>query len=65
MAASLVKVGFVDPMLVLRTDTLPEGAQWQYEVKLDGYRAIAFKSASGFTSARGTIRISTLATPGS
>jgi bifunctional non-homologous end joining protein LigD len=31
-------------MLLLRTDALPEGGQWQYEVKLDGYRAIAFKS---------------------
>ena len=31
-------------MLLLRTDRLPEGATWQYEIKLDGYRAIAFKS---------------------
>ena len=29
-------------MLLLRTDALPEGAQWLYELKLDGYRAIAF-----------------------
>jgi ATP-dependent DNA ligase len=32
-------------MLLLRTDRLPEGANLQYEVKLDGYRAIAFKSS--------------------
>lgn len=32
-------------MLLLRTDALPEGARWQYEVKLDGYRALAFKSS--------------------
>jgi DNA ligase D-like protein (predicted ligase) len=30
-------------MLLLRTDLLPRGEQWQYELKLDGYRAIAFK----------------------
>ncbi len=30
-------------MLLLRTDTLPSGDQWLYELKLDGYRAIAFK----------------------
>jgi bifunctional non-homologous end joining protein LigD len=32
-------------MLLLRTDKLPEGWTWQYEIKLDGFRAIAFKSA--------------------
>jgi hypothetical protein len=31
-------------MLLLRTDRLPEGANLQYEIKLDRYRAIAFKS---------------------
>src|SRR5687767_2429375 len=35
---------FIDPMLLLKTDSLPEGAQWLYELKLDGFRAIAFKS---------------------
>jgi bifunctional non-homologous end joining protein LigD len=30
-------------MLLLRSDSLPEGRQWLYELKLDGYRAIAFK----------------------
>jgi ATP-dependent DNA ligase len=35
---------FIDPMLLLRTDALPEGVEWQYELKLDGYRAIAFKT---------------------
>jgi DNA ligase D-like protein (predicted ligase) len=34
---------FIEPMLLLRTDALPEGAQWLYELKLDGYRAVAFK----------------------
>ena len=32
-------------MLLLRTDRLPSDAtRWQYELKFDGYRAIAFKS---------------------
>lgn len=31
-------------MLLLRTNRLPEGDAWEYELKLDGYRAIAFKS---------------------
>jgi len=35
--------GFVQPMLLLRTDSLPSGENWLYELKLDGYRAIAFK----------------------
>jgi bifunctional non-homologous end joining protein LigD len=41
-----VKAGFVEPMLLLRTDTLTDdGTRWVYELKLDGYRAIAFKTA--------------------
>ena len=43
MAAS-VRARFFEPMLLLRTDRLPDGAQWMYELKLDGYRAIAVKS---------------------
>jgi bifunctional non-homologous end joining protein LigD len=35
---------FIEPMLLLQTAKLPEGAQWLYELKLDGYRAIAFKT---------------------
>ena len=34
---------FIEPMLLLRTDSLPDSDQWMYELKLDGYRAIAFK----------------------
>jgi len=44
MANSQTKARFIEPMLLLRTDRLPEGDTWEYEVKLDGYRAIAFKS---------------------
>ncbi len=31
-------------MLLLRAERLPEGANWLYELKLDGYRALALKS---------------------
>ncbi len=40
-----MRAGFVEPMLLLRTDRLPEGPEWTYEIKLDGYRALAFKKA--------------------
>jgi hypothetical protein len=33
---------FIEPMLLRRTDCLPSGAPRLYELKLDGYRAIAF-----------------------
>jgi len=38
------KAAFIPPMLLLRTETLREGSLWRYEIKLDGYRAIAYKS---------------------
>jgi len=44
MASAQNKARFIEPMLLLRTNRLPEGDAWEYEVKLDGYRAIAFKS---------------------
>jgi ATP-dependent DNA ligase len=31
-------------MLLLRTEMLPEGPEWGYEIKLDGYRALTFKT---------------------
>jgi bifunctional non-homologous end joining protein LigD len=35
---------FIEPMLLLPARTLPEGANWAYELKLDGYRALAIKT---------------------
>jgi len=32
-------------MLLLKTERLPEGDRWCYELKLDGYRGVAFKSS--------------------
>jgi DNA ligase D-like protein (predicted ligase) len=42
--AANAKPRFIEPMLLLRTDILPEGVEWAYEIKLDGYRALAFKT---------------------
>lgn len=36
---------FIEPMECLSVPKLPDGSQWVYEIKLDGYRAIAVKSA--------------------
>jgi bifunctional non-homologous end joining protein LigD len=44
VTATKIKASVVEPMLLLRTSHLPEGADWLYEVKLDGYRALAIKS---------------------
>jgi bifunctional non-homologous end joining protein LigD len=38
---------FIEPMLCLAVDKLPEGPPWEYEVKLDGYRAIAVRTKAG------------------
>jgi len=37
------KAEFIEPMLLQRTDKLPEGPDWIYELKLDGYRSLAIK----------------------
>ena len=39
-----VKRHFVEPMLLLRTDALPDDRRWDYQLKLDGYRAVAFRT---------------------
>ena len=38
------KAKFIEPMLLQRTERLPKGPDWVYEIKLDGYRALAIKS---------------------
>jgi ATP-dependent DNA ligase len=42
--ADKIKASFIPPMLLVRTEKLPEGQDWLYELKLDGYRSIAFKT---------------------
>jgi bifunctional non-homologous end joining protein LigD len=44
MPAPKVQAKFIDPMLLLRTEKLPEGNGILYELKFDGFRAIAFKT---------------------
>ena len=40
-----IKAAFIEPMLLLRTDALPdEPARWEYQLKFDGYRAVAFRT---------------------
>jgi len=43
------EASFVEPMECLSVLKLPEGDQWIWEVKLDGYRALAVKSGTGVT----------------
>jgi ATP-dependent DNA ligase len=40
------KASFVEPMECLSVARLPEGSQWLWEIKLDGYRALAVKCGS-------------------
>src|SRR5580765_4855356 len=44
MPAQKRKNAFVEPMLLLRAESLPDGDAWQYELKFDGYRALAIKT---------------------
>jgi ATP-dependent DNA ligase len=39
----MTDVHFIEPMQCLAVKKLPEGEDWQYELKLDGYRALVVK----------------------
>jgi ATP-dependent DNA ligase len=56
-ALLVAKICFIDPMYALAVQSLPEGKEWLYEVKLDGYRALAGKDSTGVTiwSRRGNV----------
>src|SRR2546430_16935271 len=43
------EASFIEPMECLAASKLPEGSNFVWEVKLDGYRVVAVKSASGVT----------------
>ena len=49
---------FIEPMACLAVADLPTGSDWEYELKLDGYRAIAFKTRGRVHLSRATARIS-------
>ena len=44
VSESNVQARFIEPMLLRPAATLPPGAGWAYELKLDGFRAVAIKS---------------------
>ena len=43
------KSGFIEPMDCLPVPKLPVGPEWVWEIKLDGYRAVAVKSGDAVT----------------
>src|SRR5580704_1096484 len=43
------EASFVEPMECLSVSRLPEGPTWMWEIKLDGYRALAVKSRTSLT----------------
>jgi ATP-dependent DNA ligase len=47
------KARFIEPKLLPPSDSLPAGPDWSYELKLDGYGAIAIRPEvkSGFVHA--------------
>lgn len=42
-----MKPQFIEPMECLAVTKLPDGADWAYEIKLDGYRAEAVRTSEG------------------
>jgi ATP-dependent DNA ligase len=40
-----VNARFFEPMLCLAVSRLPDGPEWQLELKLDSYRGIGIKSS--------------------
>ena len=44
MQSHEAKARFIEPMLLQRVSSLPEGPEWAYEIKLDGYRALAINA---------------------
>ena len=48
-ATKAATVQFVEPMYAQLVQQLPEGSEWLYEVKFDGYRCLAARDAAGVT----------------
>jgi DNA ligase D-like protein (predicted ligase) len=51
------RLGFVEPMYALAVQNIPEGKEWLYEVKFDGYRCLVGRDKDGVTlwSRRGNL----------
>src|SRR5262245_58803343 len=43
------KIQFIEPMYALSVQKLPEGKEWLYEVKFDGYRCVAARDSTKVT----------------
>jgi DNA ligase D-like protein (predicted ligase) len=52
-----VKIRFIEPMYARLVNELPQGQEWLYEVKFDGYRCLAGRGSTGVTlwSRRGNL----------
>jgi ATP-dependent DNA ligase len=46
-ALARAKIGFIEPMYAKPLQSLREGPEWLYEVKLDGYRCLAGRNRDG------------------
>jgi len=42
-----LNVRFIEPMYAKPVPELPEGSEWQYEIKFDGYRCLGGKTQKG------------------
>jgi bifunctional non-homologous end joining protein LigD len=51
------KIHFIEPMYARLVQELPQGREWLYEVKFDGYRCLAGRDSTGVTlwSRRGNL----------
>src|SRR5262245_30494061 len=51
------EIRFIEPMYARLVNELPEGQEWLYEVKCDGYRCLAGRDSTGVTlwSRRGNL----------
>ena len=47
LATKATEIQFIEPMYALGVRSLPDGPDWLYEIKLDGYRCLGAKDASG------------------
>ena len=56
-AETRIQPVFIEPMEVLPVRELPDGGNWTYEAKLDGYRCLVARRKGGTAlwSRRGTI----------
>jgi ATP-dependent DNA ligase len=43
----VTKLKFIEPMYARSVEKLPEGREWLYEIKLDGYRCLAGRDSKG------------------